>query len=246
VADYWTQRPAIEYQDDFALYFFFDEIIPSESNFKPRPLPLPEFVMLLFGALIISAVFVLLLAAVKRIWWLNRRIKPQSNDTINPQIVADNPQKEEEQQQKGFTHVHIYYGSQTGRCKRYAQQLSKLFTAEYTVHDQRDFEPERLLKPTAIPTRLHLFLLSTHTDGTPSDNAKWFYSWLEDFCWDFRVEKDWLSGMRYAVFGAGNSVYGQKNYNLVGKHVDMWLNGLAAQRIWPLTLADEDLQGLLT
>jgi tRNA wybutosine-synthesizing protein 1 len=177
-------------------------------------------------------------SAANVIAWLAKRVPGIRESKENG---GDNSNNED----CAFTHIHIYYGSQTGRCKRYAHQLAATpqFSSKCTVHNLSEFEPERLLKPTAIPTHLHLFIMSTYQDGTAPDNAKWFFSWLEDFRYDFRVEKDWLSGMRYAVFGAGNSVYGSLNYNRVAKQVDLWLNGLAAKRIWPLTLADEDLQG---
>lgn len=52
-----------------------------------------------------------------------------------------------------------------------------------------------------------VFLLATYTDGQPTENAEWFCKWLEEASTDFRYGKTYLKGLRYAVFGLGNSVY---------------------------------------
>ena len=56
-----------------------------------------------------------------------------------------------------------------------------------------------------------MFLLSTYTDGVPPECAAWFYKWLREAKDDFQVHKS-LSGLHYAAFGLGNSLYGE-NYN---------------------------------
>lgn len=59
-----------------------------------------------------------------------------------------------------------------------------------------------------------MFLVATYTDGTPTENAEWFCKWLEEASTDFRYGKTYLKGLRYAVFGLGNSVY-VGHYNTV-------------------------------
>uniref|UniRef100_A0A8C6LLZ1 S-adenosyl-L-methionine-dependent tRNA 4-demethylwyosine synthase TYW1 n=1 Tax=Nothobranchius furzeri TaxID=105023 RepID=A0A8C6LLZ1_NOTFU len=75
-----------------------------------------------------------------------------------------------------------------------------------------------------------VFLVATYTDGRPTENAEWFCKWLEEASTDFRYGKSYLKGLRYAVFGLGNSVY-VGHYNTVGKNVDKWLWMLSAKRI---------------
>lgn len=82
--------------------------------------------------------------------------------------------------------------------------------------------------------------MPTYTDGTPSDDAQWFYKWLEDSVNDFRLSKNLLEGIRYAVFGLGNSLY-EENYNVIGKNIDKWLNQVGAERYAPLGLGDENV-----
>jgi hypothetical protein len=52
-----------------------------------------------------------------------------------------------------------------------------------------------------------VFILPTYTEGKPPESAAWFCKWLEEASNDFRVEKELLKGMKFAVFGLGNSQY---------------------------------------
>ena len=58
-------------------------------------------------------------------------------------------------------------------------------------------------------------IVSTHQDGMPPITASWFCSWLQDAANDFRVGRGALCGVKVAVYGCGNSLYGA-NYNAVG------------------------------
>lgn len=64
-----------------------------------------------------------------------------------------------------------------------------------------------------------VFLVATYTDGQPTENAEWFCKWLEEASTDFRYGKTYLKGLRYAVFGLGNSVY-VGHYNTVRNAVN--------------------------
>uniref|UniRef100_A0A8C3US87 tRNA 4-demethylwyosine synthase (AdoMet-dependent) n=1 Tax=Catharus ustulatus TaxID=91951 RepID=A0A8C3US87_CATUS len=82
-----------------------------------------------------------------------------------------------------------------------------------------------------------VFLVATYTDGQPPESAAWFCKWLEEAANDFRVGKSFLQGLRYAVFGLGNSAY-VDHYNTVGRRMDRWLWMLSASRI--MTRAEGD------
>lgn len=78
-----------------------------------------------------------------------------------------------------------------------------------------------------------VFLVASYTDGQPTENAEWFCKWLEEASTDFRYGKTYLKGLRYAVFGLGNSVY-VGHYNTVrnGFHIKLYQNNNAViQRI---------------
>ena len=59
-----------------------------------------------------------------------------------------------------------------------------------------------------------VFILATYSEGLPTKSATWFCQWLEESTTDFRVHKSLLKGLKYAVFGLGNSLY-EGHYNQV-------------------------------
>eukprot|EP00063_Salmo_salar_P043332 XP_014018167.1 PREDICTED: S-adenosyl-L-methionine-dependent tRNA 4-demethylwyosine synthase-like [Salmo salar] len=70
-----------------------------------------------------------------------------------------------------------------------------------------------------------MLLLAMYTDGQPTENAELFCKCLEEASTDFRYGKAYLKGLRYAVFGLGNLVYGI-HYNTLSKNMDKWLSGI--------------------
>ncbi|XP_062241579.1 S-adenosyl-L-methionine-dependent tRNA 4-demethylwyosine synthase TYW1 [Platichthys flesus] len=129
--------------------------------------------------------------------------------------------------------VKIFYGSQTGTAKGFAKELSeevKTFGIPAEVTDMRDYDPDDRLAEECTSKSVCVFLVATYTDGQPTENAEWFCKWLEEASTDFRYGKTFLKGLRYAVFGLGNSVY-EGHYNTVGTNVDKWLWMLSGMRI---------------
>ncbi|XP_042544080.1 S-adenosyl-L-methionine-dependent tRNA 4-demethylwyosine synthase TYW1-like [Dipodomys spectabilis] len=129
--------------------------------------------------------------------------------------------------------VKIFYGSQTGTAKGFAASLSKAVTAldlPVTVVNLKDYDPDDRLAGEATSKGVCVFLLATYTDGRPTESAQWFCKWLQEAAHDFRYGKTYLEGMRYAVFGLGNSAY-LSHFNKVGRSVDKWLWMLGAQRV---------------
>lgn len=129
--------------------------------------------------------------------------------------------------------VKIFYGSQTGTAKGFANELSeevKALGIPAEVIDIKDYDPDDQLIEECINKSVCVFLVATYTDGQPTENAEWFCKWLEEASTDFRYGKTYLKGLRYAVFGLGNSVY-VGHYNTVGKNFDKWLWMLSGKRI---------------
>ena len=93
-------------------------------------------------------------------------------------------------------------------------------------------------------TTVYIIITSTYVEGSPTEDAQWFYKWLEDSVNDFRVSKSSLHDFRFAVFGLGNSLYSY-HYNLVGCNIDNWLSRLGAERFAPLGLGDENVSNSL-
>lgn len=129
--------------------------------------------------------------------------------------------------------VKIFYGSQTGTAKGFAAALAEAVSSldlPVAVIDLKEYDPDDHLLEEVTSKNVCAFLVATYTDGRPTENAEWFCKWLEEASNDFRFGKTYLKGMRYAVFGLGNSAYAS-HFNKVGKNVDKWLWMLGAQRV---------------
>ncbi|NWR09691.1 TYW1 synthase, partial [Paradoxornis webbianus] len=136
--------------------------------------------------------------------------------------------------------VKIFYGSQTGTAKRFAKTLAEAVTSlnlPVEVINMGDYDPEDGLVEETSSRSICVFLVATYTEGQPPESAAWFCKWLEEAANDFRVGKSFLQGLRYAVFGLGNSAY-VDHYNTVGRRMDRWLWMLSASRI--MTRAEGD------
>ncbi|NWQ85422.1 TYW1 synthase, partial [Burhinus bistriatus] len=136
--------------------------------------------------------------------------------------------------------VKIFYGSQTGTAKKFAAGLAEAvisFNLPVEVISMGDYDPEDCLAEETTSRNICVFLVATYTDGQPTESAAWFCKWLGEAANDFRFGKTYLKGLRYAVFGLGNSVY-VDHYNTVGRNIDRWLWMLSASRI--MTRAEGD------
>ncbi|NXN21979.1 TYW1 synthase, partial [Nycticryphes semicollaris] len=136
--------------------------------------------------------------------------------------------------------VKIFYGSQTGTAKKFAASLAEAVISlnlPVEVISMGDYDPDDCLVDETTSRSICVFLVATYTDGQPTESAAWFCKWLGEAATDFRFGKTYLKGLRYAVFGLGNSVY-VDHYNMVGRSVDRWLWMLGASRI--LTRAEGD------
>lgn len=100
-------------------------------------------------------------------------------------------------------------------------------------YDARAVDMSKLDPSKELPGTNAIFLVATYGDGDPTDNAKACTKWL---CED--AQEGALSGMRYCVFGLGNTLY--EKYNTVGKLYDEKCSMLGGKRIFDLGLGDDD------
>ncbi|XP_073415057.1 S-adenosyl-L-methionine-dependent tRNA 4-demethylwyosine synthase TYW1-like isoform X2 [Dendrobates tinctorius] len=136
--------------------------------------------------------------------------------------------------------VKIFYGSQTGTAKGFAAALAEEVASlgiSVEIINMREYDPDDHLVEETTNQGICVFLVATYSDGLPPESAEWFCKWLEEASNDFRFGKTFLQGLRYAVFGLGNSVY-SGHYNTVGKNIDKWLWMLSASRV--MTRAEGD------
>ncbi|XP_067864248.1 S-adenosyl-L-methionine-dependent tRNA 4-demethylwyosine synthase TYW1 isoform X2 [Heptranchias perlo] len=162
--------------------------------------------------------------------------KEEVKDINVPKVakeVIENGHLVQEEKEVHVAGVKIFFGSQTGTAERFAKTLADVVQKlglPVEVVDLKEYDPDDNLVDEVFSKTICVFIVSTYTDGQPSENAAWFCKWLEEATHDFRYGKTYLRGLRYAVFGLGNSVY-VHHYNTVGKNIDKWLWMLSASRV---------------
>ncbi|ADG78891.1 Flavodoxin/nitric oxide synthase OS=Tsukamurella paurometabola (strain ATCC 8368 / DSM / CCUG 35730 / CIP 100753 / JCM 10117 / KCTC 9821 / NBRC 16120 /NCIMB 702349 / NCTC 13040) OX=521096 GN=Tpau_2284 PE=4 SV=1 [Tsukamurella paurometabola] len=116
--------------------------------------------------------------------------------------------------------VHIFYGSSTGTAEGAANAMYDVFagTGSVEVHDMMDGEIDAL-----DPADFHVFSCATYGDGELPAGTTEFFEDLVDAAPD-------LTGLRFAVFGLGDSIY-VDTYNQGGKTVVKHLTDLGAVQV---------------
>lgn len=129
----------------------------------------------------------------------------------------------------------IFFGSQTGTAEDYASKLSKELKARFGLQTMTadladyDFDNFHEIADEAEGT-LFFFLMATYGEGEPTDNATEFYEYLEN-------EAEAINGLKFAVFGLGNSTY--EFYNKVGNDINTKLHDLGGERFAPYGEGDD-------
>ncbi|XP_041350562.1 S-adenosyl-L-methionine-dependent tRNA 4-demethylwyosine synthase TYW1-like [Gigantopelta aegis] len=138
--------------------------------------------------------------------------------------------------------LKIFYGTQTGNSKHFAEVLSEEVESlgfESSCVDLSTYDPEDSLAEEGANNYVCVFIISTYAEGMPPEGAAWFYKWLQETATDFRVQKSLLNGTYFSVFGLGNSLY-PDSFNTVAKQVDQWFTELSATRIKEVGCGDEN------
>lgn len=115
--------------------------------------------------------------------------------------------------------ICILYGTESGNSELVATDLSESLEEHHDVvlEDLADVDVASL-----DPAALHLVICSTHGEGDPPQSAVPFLERAKAA----RID---LTGIRYAMFGLGDSTY--VNYSRGSEHVDALLEGSGAERI---------------
>lgn len=138
--------------------------------------------------------------------------------------------------------IKIFYATQTDTARKFAMSLK----AHILTSQKGIFAPENISLLSIAEydnenfyteTAFCIFLLATYTGGSPTEDAVWFMEWLEDAYFDFRVSRDALSKLSYAVVGLGHSDYAE-NYNKVAKVVNYRFCKMGAFKCMPLCELD--------
>ncbi|WP_091470964.1 flavodoxin domain-containing protein [Paenarthrobacter nitroguajacolicus] len=114
--------------------------------------------------------------------------------------------------------VSILYGTESGNAELVADDVAEsLEDSNVTIEDLQDADVLALSTDT-----LYLIICSTHGEGNLPESAQPFAEALE-------AEKPDLQGIRFAMFGLGDSTY--EHYSRGSEHIDHRLRALGATRV---------------
>jgi len=124
--------------------------------------------------------------------------------------------------------VQVLYGSKTKNGMALAYKLAQRYSIKHsplpvTVTPIDQFEPEDMSKLKYL-----IIIVSTHDDGSAPPSAKSFQHWLSDAAQDFRYGKGWLTKLRFAIVGLGNSDY-KRDYNAIAKEFKVNMKAFGAK-----------------
>ena len=128
--------------------------------------------------------------------------------------------------------LSILYGSQTGNGEGVAKQLESQARARgfaVKLESLADYKPSSLKRE-----KLVTFVISTHGEGDPPDDAELFHEFL------LSKKAPKLEDLRYSVLALGDSSY--VNFCQTGQEFDARLEALGAKRFSPLVECDVDYE----
>lgn len=128
----------------------------------------------------------------------------------------------------------ILYGSQTGNGQEVAESLAREADAHGIAAQTRslaDYKPANLKRESFLS-----FVISTHGEGDPPDDAEIFYEYL------MSAKAPKLDALKFSVLSLGDSSY--VNFCQTGREFDARLAELGAERFEDLVECDLDYDDL--
>lgn len=117
--------------------------------------------------------------------------------------------------------ITILYGTESGNSELIAEDLGAHLRESHSdveVHDLQHFDPAAL-----TPNRFFIVVCSTHGEGDLPNTAIPFAEAFDEVLPD-------LSGMRYAMFGLGDTFY-EETYSQGSEHIDRRFAAQGATRV---------------
>ncbi|MCZ9881783.1 flavodoxin domain-containing protein [Arthrobacter sp. B2a2-09] len=113
----------------------------------------------------------------------------------------------------------ILYGTESGNAELVAEDIGEELNggSSVVISDMSDFDVAEL-----SPEDFYIIICSTHGDGELPTSARPFHESLSAASPD-------LSGVKYAIFGLGDSSY--ETYSKGSEHIDRVLTELGAERV---------------
>jgi cytochrome P450/NADPH-cytochrome P450 reductase len=135
-------------------------------------------------------------------------------------LPAARPSAEAGPRQAGGVPIRVLYGSNAGSAEAFAQRIA-------TDARAQGYAPALAALDAAVgnlPAEGAVVIVASSYEGQPPDNARAFVAWLEG------LSGQALAGVRYAVFGCGNTDWA-RTYQAVPKQIDQRLAALGATRL---------------
>ncbi|GAA1704595.1 hypothetical protein GCM10009808_23190 [Microbacterium sediminicola] len=118
-------------------------------------------------------------------------------------------------------HIVVLYGTESGNAEDVAKGIQREFRdLDVEIVNMADAAPD-----VFTPEPLYLIACATHGGGELPGFAQFLHDDLLEIGPD-------LSGVRYAMFGLGDTSYDER-YNRGAKQFDALLTGLGAERVGP-------------
>ena len=130
----------------------------------------------------------------------------------------------------------VLYGSQTGNGEGVAAELAERARSQgfdVDLISLAEYKPTKLKRETLVT-----FVVSTHGEGDPPDDAELFHEFL------LSKKAPRLAGLKYSVLALGDSSY--INYCETGREFDVRLAELGAVRLAPIVECDLDYEAPAT
>ncbi len=130
----------------------------------------------------------------------------------------------------------VLYGSQTGNGEGVAEELAARARSQgfdVNLISLAEYKPTRLKRETLVT-----FVVSTHGEGDPPDDAELFHEFL------LSKKAPGLAELKYSVLALGDSSY--INYCETGREFDVRLAELGAERLAPIVECDLDYEAPAT
>lgn len=124
--------------------------------------------------------------------------------------------------------IHIYYGSRTGTCEALASRLAD--SVAECGHKVGGLDTLNSGKDALLPNTIVVIIAASY-EGRPAENAVKFVEWVH------ALKNGSLADVSYAVFGCGDSNYGE-TFHKIPRYLDATLEKRGATRIAAMGTAD--------
>lgn len=180
------------------------------------------------------AILVTVAAVLLAYLWFSRRPRPAKfvGPTPSSSVTSASSGAGSKKIDPSKPTLVVVYASQSGTAETFAFDLAdegRSYPFNIQVLDIEDIEPEDMADKQCL-----VLLVATHGEGDPTDSAEDFTEWLDSA----DRESDELEGVKFAVFGLGNTQY--EFYNEMAKKVHKQFGKMGAESICELGLGDDD------